>query len=778
MIIEALHCQPTDPVGGKALALAQLTQAGFKVPTWFAVTTGSYSLPELTGPHAVRSSAMAEDGSEHSFAGQFESFLNVAPQDIPAKIEEVRNSQKADRVSAYTQSRQTESDAPVAVIVQEMVDARFAGVAFGADPVSGDRDVCLVSAVEGLGESLVSGEVDSHDWRISRDNTIAGESTLLTPRQIKEIATLCRQCNAHFNRPQDIEWAIDQQGTLWLLQSRAITTLSNLPDPSDELVVWDNSNIAESYGGVTTPLTFSFASRIYEHVYREFCKLLGVPTWKIEANDTVFPKMLGLVRGRTYYNLVSWYRVLALLPGFSTNRGFMEQMMGVKKPLPDEIVEKIVAENTTTKWRDRLALSKTTVGLLRSFIGLPKQIRAFNKRLDSALALSTPLPEMRSEELVAHYQDLESQLLRRWDAPLVNDFFAMIFYGLLGKISDNPNELLQDTGDIISARPPRLIKEMAGIVRHHPDLAKLLTDHDASLAVKRNAIKDLTKLNNKFNDYLAEFGDRCLEELKLESPTVVDDPGPLLTSIGGFAQRPAFTPEPIEEPPPLKGFLKNWILRKTRDLVRNRENLRFERTRVFGRVRQIMRELGGRLTADGRLEQADDIFYLKLDEVLDHSTTNALKGIVTARKEEFEEYHHSPAPPDRFSARGPIHRSHDFTDDIEPTDHEGDLQGIGACSGIVRGPVRVVTNPREATLLPGEILVATQTDPGWVVLFPAAAGLLVERGSLLSHSAIVARELQLPCIVSLSHITTTLKTGDLVEMNGKTGQVTLLDHEE
>jgi phosphohistidine swiveling domain-containing protein len=778
MIIDALHCQTSDPVGGKALALARLSQSGFRVPAWFAITAGDYDLPELSGLHAVRSSAMSEDGSEHSFAGQFESFLNVSPPDVPSRIEDVRNSKSADRVTAYSETRDVEPDSGVAVIVQEMVDAKFAGVAFGADPVTGNRDVCLVSAVEGLGESLVSGEVDSHDWQVHRNGHTEGESSLLTQRQINEIANLCRRCNSHFSRPQDIEWAIDQQGTLWLLQSRAITTLANLPDPSDELIVWDNSNIAESYGGVTTPLTFSFASRIYEHVYREFCKLLGVPQWKVEANDNVFSKMLGLIQGRTYYNLVSWYRVLALLPGFSLNREFMEKMMGVKKPLPDEIVEKIVADNTTTKWRDRLALGKTTIGLVRSFLGLNKQIDQFNLRLDSALALSHPLSEMRSEELIAHYQELESQLLRRWDAPLVNDFFAMIFYGILGKISDNPNELLQDTGDIISARPPRLIKEMAEIVRPHHHLAKLLADPHTAIALKKDELSKLPELTNKFADYLTEFGDRCLEELKLESPTVVDDPGPLLTSIGGFALRPISKPEPTEEPPALSGFLKKWVLRNTRELIRNRENLRFERTRVFGRVRQIMRELGGRLAADGRLEDPDNVFYLKLEEVLDHSTTNALKGIVAARRKEFIDYHNSPAPPDRFSARGPIHRSHEFTDDIDPSDQEADLQGIGACAGIVRGPVRVVTNPREATLQPGEILVATQTDPGWVVLFPAAAGLLVERGSLLSHSAIVARELQLPCIVSLSHITTTLKTGDLIEMNGKTGQVTLLENEE
>lgn len=772
MLFHPIDILPAHPVGGKAHSLASLTQAGFKIPSWFAVIDEPTDFPPLTGLHAVRSSAMSEDGSENSFAGQYASYLNISPADIPAYIEKVQQSGTSAHLQTYAQNREVTSHQKVSVIIQEMVDAKFAGVAFGADPVTGARDITLVSAVSGLGEKLVSGEVDSENWQVSRNNTIAGSSPLLTHEQVISITSLCRQCNAHFGSPQDIEWAIDQDDQLWLLQSRPITTLAKLPDPQDELTVWDNSNIAESYGGITSPLTYSFATRIYEHVYREFCKLLHVPQWKITRSDQVFPQMLGQIQGHVYYNLVSWYRVLALLPGFSVNRSFMEQMMGVKQPLPEEIVQKIITENTTSKWRDSLALLKSTFGLVRSYLRLPNQIATFQTRLNTALALQTHLSQLRTDELIAHYRDLEKQLLHRWDAPLVNDFFAMIFYGILSKKTDDPNAYLRDTGDIISARPPRLIKEMAALARPHPEFVKLLNS-TATTAKKIAEVRKHTDLMRKFQSYLAEFGDRCLEELKLESPTVTDDPSSLLQSIGSFATRDLKEPQPEEAPAP-KGLLQKYLVTKTRALIRNRENLRFERTRVFGRVRQIMRELGRRLHADQQLEAIDDIFFLTLDEVLETGKSQPLKSLVTARKAEFKTYHASEPPPDRFTTRGPLHRHATFESDSPASSEESDLQGIGACAGLVRGPVRVVTNPREATLQPGEILVATQTDPGWVVLFPAASGLLVERGSLLSHSAIVARELNLPCIVSLTNITKTLKTGDLVEMNGRTGQVTLL----
>lgn len=808
---DSLDAAHESRLGGKGAALARLGRLGFDVPPWFAVT------PDATWTHdeldrelsaiggdmfAVRSSGAREDGAGHSFAGQFESHLDVAATAVPEMITAVRNSARAVGILSYCRERGLPEPEPPTVLVQRMIAPRCAGVAFSADPVSGRRGIAVVSAVEGTGEKLVSGDANGEDWRVAHDGRISHEppaARVLIADDARRIAELVRRCESACASPQDIEWAIDRQGKLWLLQSRPITTLANTPDPDDALRVWDNSNIAESYGGVTTPLTFSFARRIYESVYREFCKLMSVPSSRIARSDAVFPQMLGLIRGRVYYNLVSWYRVLALLPGFQLNRGFMEQMMGVREPLPDEIVSRIISENRGSRVADLLHLVRTGFGLLRQLAGLEKQIARFQKRLDAALAAPPlPIPQMTGEELTAHYRDLERQLLKKWDAPLVNDFFAMIFYGLLRGLCAKwagdttgglQNELLLDCGEIISAEPPRRIMTMAALAARAPGLAQSLADPDIPTHRKLRALRESPELSDAFDAYLTDFGDRCLEELKLESPTVSDDPGSLLASIGAMAMRgPSVSdgapgPRPDAAMPALP-FFKNrvfrMVLRQTRARVRCRENLRFERTRLFGRVRAILRELGRRLHADGLLDDPQDVFYLELGEILALWDATGTSGnpaaIARLRRAEFQHYSDTPEPPDRFQMRGPVHRYAAF-ENTRATDvpTAGSLKGTGACPGRVTGRVRVVLDPRGARLEHGEILVARQTDPGWVVLFPAASGLLVERGSLLSHSAIVSRELRLPCIVSLAGITTLLKTGDLVEMDGASGTVRILE---
>lgn len=798
--------QETSRLGGKGAALARLGERGFEIPDWFAVppdaTWQDHELQELllqlgSRKFAVRSSGSQEDGGGHSFAGQFDSHLNVTAPDIANRIADVRASANTEAIHTYCRERGLPvPDAPT-VLVQKMIEPRSAGVAFSADPVSGKRGVVVVSAVTGTGDKLVSGEVDGETWKIDRQSAILEQpaNPQIAPMDAVAVSWLARRCEVACGRPQDIEWAIDDSGKLWLLQSRPITTLTHGVDPDDTLRVWDNSNIAESYGGVTTPLTFSFARRIYESAYREFCKLMSVPHGRIERSDEVFPQMLGLIRGRVYYNLVSWYRVLALLPGFQLNRGFMEQMMGVREPMPAEIVDQIVAENRSNRLLDTLALACSAMGLVRQLLGLPGQIARFQKRLNTALAAPPlPIPQMTGEELVAHYRDLERQLLKKWDAPLVNDFFAMIFYGILrslcikwldDKSGTFQNELLLDGGDIISAEPPRRILQMAALAAAHPDLSPLLIDSGISPYKKISALQKSPELAGAFEDYLTNFGDRCLEELKLESPTVRDDPASLLMSIGLMAGRtdketpPGAPPVRAEAGGILKRLLFRYVLRQARDRVRARENLRFERTRLFGRVRAIFRELGARLHADGRLDSAQDVFYLEVGELLatfdSTGTISDLGTLAGQRQREFKAYEMSDAPPDRFQTRGPIHRYDHFETPPAATDLPASLTGNGACPGRVVGRVRVVIDPRGAKLEPGEILVARQTDPGWVVLFPAAAGLLVERGSLLSHSAIVSRELRLPCIVSLPNITKILKTGDLIEMDGAAGTVRILE---
>jgi rifampicin phosphotransferase len=479
-------------LGGKARPLSALAQQHLPIPDWFVLTATAFDhsltplqLQQLAAgeidtlstlypsnavqmalaeallklcPHgepvAVRSSAHDEDGQSHSFAGQLDSYLWVAPAEVPARVAEVWRSGFSDRIFAYRQEHHyTQLPTPPAVLIQKMVDAEMAGVAFSADPVTGRRGVAVVSAVRGLGTTLVSGESNADTYYVDRQGQILRRQLALIPNaepnvepkvenvailtdlQVQAIAQLARQVEQHFDRPQDIEWAIEN-GQIFLLQARPITTLTRIPDPDGVMNLWDNSNIVESYGGITTPLTFSFARRAYEEVYRQFCRMMGVPRTAIAQQDQTFRQMLGLLRGRIYYNLLNWYRVLALLPGFRVNRGFMEQMMGVKTALPADVLVEL--EGAT--WRDRLQdsfrLVNTLRGLLTNYLTLPRQIRQFYQRLDQALSLpQSELEHLRPDQLAAYYHDLERQLLTRWDAPLVNDFFAMIFYGVLRKLS-------------------------------------------------------------------------------------------------------------------------------------------------------------------------------------------------------------------------------------------------------------------------------------------------------------------------------------------------------
>jgi pyruvate,water dikinase len=856
--------KPGDPgvLGGKAAALARLHDAGFDIPAWFVVAPAAFhashgkgapldslqpsaeassqlaaALAELGSPDdrfAVRSSAVDEDGGAHSFAGQLESYLFVAPADVAARVADVWRSGFSERVMTYRKEAGLGDPEPPAVLVQRMVAADAAGVAFGVDPVSGRWDRALVSGVFGLGTALVGGDADADTWSVDRagaihDRAVAtkafahrfdpgsvegvGPQALppelaaqpcLEDGPVARVADLARRCGRAFGRPQDIEWAFEGEH-LWLLQSRPITTLGQVPDPGGLPALWDNSNIAESYGGVTTPLTYAFARRAYEEVYRQFSRMMGVDEARIEAHTGTFRGMIGLVRGRVYYNLLAWYRVLALLPGFQLNRGFMEQMMGVKEGLPAAFLAEFDAKPSFgEKLLDALRLTRSLAGLLRNHWTLETQIEDFYTRLNEALAPpALPLADQRPDELAAHYRDLEARLLTRWDAPLVNDFFAMIFYGVLKALCAKwcgdadgtlQNDLVGGEGGIISAEPAARVRRMAELAREDAALAALL--REGEVPAIRAAVAKHPHLDSEVWGYLQLFGDRCLEELKLESPTLDDDPLTLFRAIGHFAARGATGHEGHSEKAraaaeaavvkrlrfrPLRRLLFGWALKQARDRVRDRENLRFERTRLFGRVRRIFVELGRRFHAVGLLEDPRDVFHLEVEEILGFiegtSTSDALAGLAAVRKAAFAGYHAGPAPADRFATFGWVGVGQRLEGDAKvEVDPGGDeRKGLGCCPGRVRGPVRVVRDPRGVELPAGTILVAERTDPGWIMLFPAASGLLVERGSLLSHSAIVSRELGLPAIVSIPGITTWLADGDWVEFDGASGVVRKLE---
>lgn len=862
-------------LGGKALALLCMADADLPVPAWFAISPSAFTasltteqfealasgqlhapnsnlltfkpteeiereihdaLRELSaegGRFAVRSSAIDEDGSQHSFAGQLDTALFVAAPDVCGKVAAVWRSGFSDRILQYRRQHGLASlplSAP-AVLIQKMVDADVSGVAFSADPVSGRRSLAVVSAVPGLGTALVGGEAAADMFKVDRAGKIVereiarknishvfdsathegvsavtlseaeGLKPSLTDEQAIAVARLARRAAQVFGRPQDIEWAI-KGDELFLLQSRPITTLLDLVDPEGALNLWDNSNITESYNGITTPLTFSFARYVYEGVYRQFCVIMRVPKAKIAANERTFARMLGLVRGRIYYNLLNWYRVLALLPGFTLNRRFMEQMMGVRESLPGEVVGELQQANAWDRFVDGLRGMRTIFGLVGNYFTLDRQIDRFYLRLNEALAPpNPPFADMRLDELVAHYYKLEQQLLSRWDAPLVNDFFAMIFHGAFRKLTAKwcgdangmlANDAIRGQGDIISLEPAARVREMAKVAALHPELAVALREAPVAQAVR--VLRQYPEFSALYDAYLEKFGDRCLEELKLESETLHDDPLVLLRNIGEVARGTSTTNRPNADVSiageaeskmraqlslsPVRRWTLFWLMRQARKRVRNRENLRFERTRLFGRIRRLFLEAGRRLQSIGRLDDARDIFYVELEEILAFSdgaaTTTDLRSLAALRKKEFAEYREGPVPADRFETRGLVYHAQTYRSNQpggapEPGGEE--RKGLGCCPGVVRGVARVVRDPKQARLTAGCILVADHTDPGWIMLFPSASGLLVERGSLLSHSAIVARELGIPAVISIPGLLDWLKDGDEVELDGAAGIV-------
>ncbi len=788
-------------VGGKAASLAALAGAGFSPPPFFVVIPGADleagalegRLAGLgPGPYAVRSSAIGEDGAGLSHAGQFLSELNVPASKVAAAIARVAKSGLSAGVENYRTLHGSEAAGrEINVIVQQMIEPQAAGVAFSADPVSGRRDRMLISAVAGLADQLVSGEVDGEDWVLNdHDKAVrrpVGSASRLTDAQ--DVAALVRWAETHFGHPQDIEWAIDEAG-LHILQSRPITTsLRPRPNVGGLPRVLDNSNIVESYPGLVSPLTYSFAVHVYARVYRAFVRLLGIREDDLRANAAVFDNMLGRVDGRVYYNLVNWYRALAMLPGFSLNRGYMETMMGVSQPLPPEIVNAI-APPAPTLWRkirDGLRLSRAGLGLLVQAILLGRTRRRFMARLDRALGSNLDLNTAALDALAREYRTIEADLLDRWDAPLINDFLCMIGFGasrnlLIRWLGDDGvalhNQVMIGQGDIISAEPAQRIVEMAGMIRV-AGLAERFAEEGTDV------FAEVSGLSVAFDAYLDRFGDRCVQELKLESVPLSDNPAPLLAAILAQVrapQRAEAQAKPIDwratfPKRPVRRLLARGIVGWAKSRVRDRENLRFERTRIFGHARRVFLAMGRELNAYGLLDQPRDVFFLTVGEVLGavegSALTSDLAGLARMRRAEQDDASARPDPPERIILDGPAAEP---ASSVEPEPPDGAAgKGVGCSAGSVTAIARVITDPATQTLQPGEILVARHTDPGWIALFAAAGAIVVERGSLLSHSAIVARELGIPCVVGLKDATRWVQDGETISVDGATGEVVRQD---
>jgi pyruvate,water dikinase len=868
-------------IGGKAYNLARLARMVPAVPFFFVMRAGALTemlgghsppetgedvervreraaavpLPDAVrealraalevlgyGPLAVRSSAVGEDGGRSSFAGQFETVLGVMPDEdeVWRAVTRVWASLFNPRAEAYRRER-GEGAGGMAVVVQRLAEPVAAGVAFSVDPVSGDGATAVVSAVYGLGEGLVSGELDADTYyvrtapgggatveaKVARklqafrfDEATSGvvveevapelrDAPVLTDGEARAIAEHARALAAAFGAEQDVEWALapnpDGPRFLFLLQTRPITTLGEARPAA--LRVWDNENLVESLPGVTLPLTYSVARRAFGQVYAGHCLALGASEREVADARAAFDDVVGLVRGRAYYDVAARDRILLLIPGMELRDGSV--VPGRRPPAPPG--EPAPGALTPELLAAGRALD-VPVHLLHSTARLRDELADFRARVSEVLdpLVAADFAGSTPDTLRRHYERVESGLLAHWRAPMLNDSLMPSWMGLLHHLvrtwlPGTPpgalvNQLVAGGSDLVSAEPVRLLATLAGRARGDARLHDLLTGDASGSAVWEALHSDpgFAELAGGMREFQARFGDRCPDELKLEAASYADSPEALVEALracaaagaapvgSGEELRARAEAEVRERLPADRSALFFPVVEQARRVVRDRENTRFERTRAFGVIRRIFTATGAWLAGAGALADPRDVFYLTVEEIfgwLDgHSATGDLRPLVAARRAEFDAYRKLPEPPHRFATRGPPALSAlEPTARIggpPPTGQGGMMRGIGCCPGVVRAEVRVVRDPRQPGELAGRILVAEQTDPGWTLLFAAAAGLLVERGSILSHAALVARELGVPCVVGIPGLLGTLRDGEIVEMDGATGMVRRLSERE
>ncbi|WP_332838774.1 phosphoenolpyruvate synthase [Nocardia bovistercoris] len=796
---------------------------------------------------AVRSSVGGEDGADHSYAGQFDTFLNVPAAAIPDRIRDCWASAFSDRAVGYAFARDLPRAVAPAVVLQRLVDARAAGVVFTANPVTGRRGEFVISAVYGLGEGLVSGAVDADSTVVDAATgaileTVVGDKdrsyapsgqqgcevravdeqararAVLTSEEIAELTDLARKVEIERGAPQDIEWAVDDTG-FWLLQSRPVTTVAACaPDPTPEadlrgagesvpdgeLRVWDNSNIIESFSGITSPLTYTTAADIYGRVYHGYARSLRVPPEQVRQTEAWTPVLLGYFHGRVYYNLLHWYRMVGIAPGYPLNRKVLEAALGVAEPLADDLAKTLrpfTFPDPVTRLRSRAV---TTVTYARRLFGIDAMVEEFAAEFyrvyDEYDALD--YDSLTGEQAYAAYRTVDRDLVRRWGPLMVLDAILLTCTGLMYLLTKlflpkAPEWFLYAVvgpgADVESAEPARAMTELARLVHADPELTALVnsTAPERVLAALRESGR--TEFLAAVDDYLVKYGYRSLDELKLETPDLREDPASLFVMLRSALGRVADT-APAHGGADAQAYLDehlSGVRRRIYERLRgkvsrcaaHRERLRFCRTRAFGMVKRMIRAMARDLVAREVLAEFDDVFSLTVHELrgcYEGADTSGLRALVTARKGRRSEDADLVAPA-RFITYGADFASAALAAQgwVPVTDTPAAtagtvLAGTPSAAGVVEGAAVVVAEPRDVA---GGVLVAYRTDPGWVAALPSASALVIERGSPLTHVAIVARELGVPTVVQIKDVTKKVRTGMRIRVDGTAGTVTVLSEE-
>ncbi len=778
-----------DRFGGKALGLAELTRLGLSVPTGFVIAEASeHPLPGTVldrfarmqaagvAAVAVRSSATGEDGTEQSFAGQYDTVLGVDSLDgFAAAVRKCAASVTSERAYSYGSHEAGTGAITMHVVVQEMVDARAAGVVFTADPATGRRDLMIIDAIAGLGEALVDGSGISDHLVVTPDGTQAvrevGEVPVLSDEEVAQIRAGALRAAGHWGRPMDLEWAIDKAGQLRWLQARPITTLPGDLNDMDTPVagpshVYTRCNIGEMMPGAFCPLTASVSGYAIDYAMQT--------TQVVARAQDRYDKpwlQVGYFYGHMFLNLTEGTALSSGILGNSLEQFSMSICGRVVEELEPKPAKPFIPKLINT-----IRLTSHALSAGPAIRRLGDQIAAF------------PIPTSRDAKRVL--QQLEAGVELYCHVTLVHVRSSsraavganvlesyLVRTAVKNGLDENEGQaeaarLMAGAADVESAM---MVEELHAVVR------EIAADDDTAerflAAAPPDALTDLrngdTRGGVALRQFLIRHGHRGYRELCMRDPAWAQDADGLGSMMQVMVQsaRGSAVEEParkdIDAP---QSRTVRLLARLAQGGARGREETKSKMALMAHRLKLGYHHLGEVLADSGRLPDADLVFFFDRAELpqvvgdgdiadLVHRALQRRAALPFQQSLEFEDVSVGRPAPILARAQGAL------TDD--------QLLGRPASRGIAEGIVRVAKSIHDARdVQRGEILVAPVTDIGWTPYFTVIAALVTDIGSSVSHGAVVAREYGLPCVVNTLVGTQVFKTGDRVRVDGDKGLVT------
>ncbi len=749
--------------GGKADNLILMRDNGIPVPEFVVVTDGK--APDVAWKiSSVRSSADVEDGASDSFAGQFDTFLGVTENELQEKIDLCMASVSNEGAAEYLKQREIGKDIKMSVIVQKMIDADLAGILFTSNP-QGIMNECVITVGKGTGDKVVSDRTDTTSYYYNTNDDLyyyEGADDMLTSDQIHDLIGISSKIKELLGDYLDIEFSI-KDGRIYILQARKITTFAGC-DPSKFLIL-DNSNIVESYPNLSLPLTCGFVGFVYSGVFEGLCRRIIGEGKYLDGLKPVFGNMVGNVNGRMYYKISNWYTLIKFLPFRKKIIPVWQEMLGVKNKTYDE------KQDMKVSFAERMRINRR---IIRAFLNSPSEMEKLNRefiRINDEFYKSYH-EGMSNEELLAQYAVIEKKLLACWDITLINDLYTFVYTGLLkhflrkkhADADDKTNEFLSGITNIESLKP---VRAMIDLAYHRKDLSQ-------------------EEFEKRTEEYIKLYGDRNLEELKLESPTFRTDPSLLIRKIDEYCEDEAKLEEIYKSIMKDDARDMSGESRRIRKLaarcttgISNREISRLNRSRIYGMVREIVRSLGKNFLAAGLIDSEKDIFYLTYDEMFAMAKEPFdAKDRIKQRRNEYRMYKCLPAFSRIIFEKKEFSKHHVSVNSHRMRSSEGIMQGVPCSGGISEGEALVVEDISMLEDCKDKILVTKMTDPGWVFYLASAKGVISQKGSILSHTAIISREIGIPSVVGVADVMNRINTGDIVKMDGSSGRIEIVRRKE